>query len=181
MNAFEFGWMMQKIAVGPFEQPGRTPPPAPQFNFGHARQMLARHYPNDYSGDMTSRQVWDKTKELGVIQPGTRQLTPFQAAMKYKYRGRMPAEPVFAGPGKPGFKPPANQVAGGGQQAAPRLPVQAPQQPQRPMIPNWQPGQPVPQGFVVNDRDQLMPQSPDFQRLTAGPAQAIPRMPAPPR
>lgn len=177
MNAFEFGRMMQKIAVGPFQQPGRTPPPAPQFNFDHARKMLAKHDTN-YNADMTSRQVWDRSRELGTIAPGTRQLTPFQAAMKYRYKGRMPAEPVFAGPGKPGFKPQPNQMAG----AAPRMPA-APQppQPQQPMIPNWQPGQPVPQGFVVNDQNKLMPQSADFKKLTATNAPAIPRMPVPPR
>lgn len=174
MNAFEFGWLMQKIAVGPFQKPGQTPPPAPSFNFDHGRQMLAKHDPT-YNTNMSSRQVWDRSRELGTIAPGTRQLTPFQAAMKQRYRGRVPATPVFAGPGKPGFKPPANQVAAVGQPPAP------PQQPQQPAIPNWQPGQPVPQGFVANDRDQLMAQSQDFKQLMARPAESIPRMPAQPR
>lgn len=165
MTAFDFGAAMQKQAVGPYQQPRPTPKPAPQFNFGHARQMLAKHYP-DYNADMTSRQVWDKTKELGVIQPGTRQLTPFQSAMKRQYRGQMPQEPVFAGPGKPGFKPPAQpqqpQVAQNPMQFGQQ--VAQGQQPQGVV-----PGQPLPvggvplaPGFVRTDNGQVRPMSQDY-------------------
>lgn len=161
MSAFKFGAaLLQKFAVGPYQQPRPTPTPtpkpAPQFNFGHARQMLAKHTP-DYNADMTARQVWDRSKELGTIPPGSRQLTPFQSAMKRQYKGQMPQEPVFAPQNPRQF---GQQVAQG-------------RQPQGVV-----PGQPLPTssaplapGFVRTDDGQVRPMSQDYigmmQRDTA--------------
>lgn len=143
MNAFEFGQMMRKMAVGPFtttpkptlgDKPAK---PAPQFNFSHARDMLTRH-DRSYTPDMTARQVWDRSVELGTIQPGTKKLTGFQQAMKRRYNNQMPATPAFA--------PPKTQVNALPQQAPPQpqpqpqppmpQPQQAPPQPQMPLGPH---------------------------------------------
>lgn len=175
---------MQKRAVGPYQQQRPTPgmpKPAPKFDFGHARQHLAKYDPN-YNSDMTSRQVWDRTVEMGTIQPGTKKLTPFQHVMKRQYRGQMPETPVFAAPGKPGFKPPANPQVAGAPAQAPQAP-QVPQPPRVPQVPNprqfgrqlggqarfpgWQQGAPLPPNTVMADDGFPIAKDPNLARIEA--------------
>lgn len=181
MTAFDFGAWMQKRAVGPYRQARPTPPaPPPQFNFGHARQNLAK-YDSNYNSDMTSRQVWDRTVELGTIQPGTKKLSPFQHVMKREYRGRMPETPVFAGPGKPGFKPPVAAapqprpgvpVAQGRPPAGGVPPMPNPRQFGRQLggqarFPGWQQGNPLPPKTILADDGFPITKDPNLTRIEA--------------
>ena len=183
MNAFEFGYTLQKQAAGPFKAPVRPKPNLP-FDFSHARKHLAKYDP-DYNTDMSSRQVWDRTVELGTVQPGAK-MTPFQHVMKRQYHGRMPQTPVFAAPGKPG-NPQPQPAPQPPPQPAPQNPAQfgqqvaqGMQQPQSAI-----PGQPLPTssaplapGFIRNDRGEVKPMSPDFIRMTQQSAMRAARQPA---
>jgi hypothetical protein len=221
MNAKQFGLLLrQKIAAAP---PDNVVPPnspatrdpdwqAIRTNLANANLPAAawQHaglpaMTAEQLNNASTRDIWHVSQQLAKAPRATyrrgsdpRQVNAFNALRGKSIGLGKQYSPVFAGEGKPGYKPPLSSIPGlpppaaaAPQQRQPPAPAPVPPQPPRVpappppprrqppqhAVPGFQVGQPVPAGHVLNDQNILVR---DVTKQRP-PAQAVPRLPAPPR